>query len=338
MIEVQGDPTGQDRAAGRAIGSEPGMTGRERARHALAREPVDRPPFHLSFGAAGDKGLPPWARDWPIRAGVDVIEVRTDMTWPRLSLSPTAARAAPEKACEALLREAWPDPADAGLYRSLDRLGRTHPDRAFFYHVPGLFQMLELTLGFATFLAAVERAPATSGELMERFVSVAASIAGEACGRGALALILTEELMGTTTPRADLEQLDRWVFPFDRLLLEAPVREDIPVVAWCPRATALLWQRFTALGARLAAPVPGEREALGAFRTDGPARLGIYGALDSAGVIAHGSPEQIRCHVREMFEAADREGGLIFSASELPPQTPMGNLEALIDAIQDCRY
>jgi hypothetical protein len=314
------------------------MTGRERVRRALAFEEVDRPPFHLSFGGGGERDLPPWARDWPIRAGVDVIEVHPDVPWPRLPMPAGTARAAPERACEVILQEAWPDPADAGLYRSLNRLARTHPDRGLFYHLPGLFHVLEGTLGFETFLAAIERAPAVAGELMERIVAIAAEIAGEACGRGALALVLIEDLSGAAGPNADLEQLDRWIFPFDRLLVERPVHDGVPVVAWCPGATDALWGRFVSLGARLAGPLPGEREALAAFRSGWADRLGVYGGLDSTGVIARGTPEEIRRHVREMFAAAGPGSGLVFSAPDLPPQTPMGNLEALIDAIRDCRY
>jgi Uroporphyrinogen decarboxylase (URO-D) len=327
--------TGGD--SGHARGGRTGMTGRERARRALALQRADRPPFHLSFAAAGGE-LPPWAREWPIRAGVDVIEVRPDVSWPRLPLAPAAARAEPDRACEALLEQPWPDPAEPSLYRSLDRLARAHPDRALFYQVPGLFRMLEGSLGFETFLAAVERAPDVAGELMERLVSLAARIAGEACTRAVLAVLLIEELAGPEGPRAGLEQLDRWIFPFDRLLVEGPAHDNVSIIAWCPGATEALWRRFASIGARLAGPLPAEPAALAAFRNCWSERLGIYGALDSGGVIASGTPEQIRGHVKEVFAAAGPEGGLIFSAADLPPQTPMGNLEALIDAIQDCRY
>jgi uroporphyrinogen-III decarboxylase len=313
------------------------MTGRERTRRALALQRADRTPFHVSFAAAEGE-LPPWAREWPIRAGVDVIEVRPEVSWPRLPMAPAAARAAPDRACEELLEQPWPDSTEPGLYRSLDRLARAHPDRALFYRVPGLFQLLEGCLGFETFLATVERAPTLAGELMERLVALAASIATEGCVRGALVVLLVEELAGAGGPRAGLEQLDRWIFPFDRLLVEGAPRDSVSVIAWCPAATDPLWRRFASIGARLAGPLRPEPDALAAFRDNWRERLGIYGALDSGGVIAHGTPEAIRVHVQESFAAAGPEGGLIFSAADLPPHTPMGNLEALIEAIQDCRY
>jgi uroporphyrinogen-III decarboxylase len=307
-------------------------TPRQRVLRVLEGGNPDRPPLHLSFRASGDGTVPAWARDWPIRAGVDVIEVEIDAEWPAVG------RSIPD-CCRALLDAPWPDPSDPSLYRTLGRIARAHPDRALFLRTPGIFQQLDHSLGFHRFLKAVEQTPGLAGQVMERFVTHGATVMAEAVARGAIALLLVEPLAASDgVLRASLEELEQWVFPFDRLLLEGAVRDGAPLLVECPQAGEGLWEQFRGVGARLIGPVPPSTlEWLVEQRRGVWEELGLYGALDVT-VIARGTPDEIRDHVAAMFGLAGRRRSLIFSAADVPTTTPMGNLEALLEAVEACRY
>jgi hypothetical protein len=312
-----------------------GMGGRERARQALAFETPDRPPFQLSF-RAGPEGGGQWLADWPARAGADVIEVPWPAAWPRLPLSAEEARVAPDVACAALLADAWPDPLDPALYTGLRRAADRYPDRALFQRIPGLYDQVSAGLGWDVLLATWDRDAALVGALMERAVTLAATFAGEALRHGADALVLGESLQDAGNEPQMGEILERWVLPFDRLLLEGPAHSGAAIVAWCPGADELLWDRFVAMGARLIGPLSLAASSLARLRDRLPAPVGLYGSRETGPILGRGQPEAIRRHVREIVAAAGP--GLILAAPDLPPRTPMGALEAFLDAARECRY
>jgi uroporphyrinogen-III decarboxylase len=263
---------------------------------------------------------------------VDVIEVEIEAEWP-------VVKAGPDDACPALLDASWPDPADPSLYRTLERLARTHPDRGVFARVPGIFCQIERSLGFATFLQAVEKDSGFAGLIMERFVTLGATMVAEAVARGALALLLVEPLVTSSGDLATrMDHLEQWVFPFDQLLLGSVVREGVALVVECPRVHEGLWEWFRGLGARMIGPLrAADLQQLAENRGGRWKEPALYAALDS-NVIARGTPDEIREHVRATCALAGPNRGLLLSATDVPPGTPMGSLEALLEAVDDCRY
>jgi hypothetical protein len=311
-----------------------GLTGRERALRALAFETPDRPPLAVSF--QGEDGRGSWLAEWPARAGADVIEIPWPAAWPELPLLPEEALTAPAAACAALLEGDWPDPMELALYARLRRAAAAYPDRAHFQRVPGLYRQIAATLGWDLFLAAVAEDAGVVGALLERAVTLAATFAGEALRHGADALVLVEDLPGRDAPERTEEALERWVLPFDRLLLEGPAQAAAPIVAWCPAAHGASWGKLAALGARLLGPLPVTGDALARLREQWPARVGVYGARETGPVLARGRADAIRRHVDDVVAAAGP--GLILAAPDLPPRTPMGGLEAFLAAARESRY
>jgi hypothetical protein len=314
---------------------EGGTTGRERVLRALAFEAPDRPPLQLSFRSGEPGAGLSWLADWPARAGADVIELHCPAAWPRLPVP--AEDLDPAAACAALLEGDWPDPLDPALYAPLRRTAASYPDRALFQRLPGLHQQIADGIGWEVFLAAVAADPGVVGALLERAVTLSATLAGEALRHGADALILVEELPAGEVSGRRAEILERWVFPFDRLLLEGPSHAGAAIVAWCPGATGTLWERFIALGVRLLGPLPVSDGALAHLRGRWPRPVGIYGARETGPILARGPAEAIRRHVMEVAAAAGSTSGLILAAPDLPARTPMGSLEAFLAAVRECR-
>jgi uroporphyrinogen-III decarboxylase len=267
-----------------------------------------------------------------------VIEIPCPAAWPELPIAPEDASVAPAAACAALLEGDWPDPLDPALYGGLRRAAATYPDRALFQRLPGLHQQIASGIGWEVFLAAVAEDPDVVGALLERAVTLSATVAGEALRHGADALVMVEELPPGEVTGSTAEILERWVFPFDRLLLEGPSRAGAAIVAWCPGASGTLWERFIALGARLLGPLPLSGGTLSHFRARWPRRVGIYGARETGPILARGQAEAIRRHVADVAAAAGADAGLILAAPDLSPRTPMGGLESFIAAVRECRY
>jgi len=68
------------------------------------------------------------------------------------------------------------------------------------------------------------------------------------------------------------------------------------------------------------------------------ARLALIGGLDQNSVLEVGTPEQIRRHVHEMFEAYGGGGGYIMSPSDHFFHVPVENLKAYAQAAGECVY
>jgi len=66
--------------------------------------------------------------------------------------------------------------------------------------------------------------------------------------------------------------------------------------------------------------------------------VALIGGLDQNSVLEVSTPEQIRRHVREMFEVYGAGGGYIMSPSDLFFHVPVANLEAYAQAARECEY
>lgn len=65
--------------------------------------------------------------------------------------------------------------------------------------------------------------------------------------------------------------------------------------------------------------------------------LCFHGGLDIQGVLPHGTPAQVRQHVRQQILAAGDAGGYILcTAHNLQPDTPTENVLALFAAVEEC--
>jgi hypothetical protein len=290
--------------------------------------PGSRASLRLSVGIPKDHAAAAPFREWLLRAGVDILDFPDPASWPRRPRAEEDPAADPIAACTLLLDELWPDPLEPSLYADLKRTAHRYPDRALYQRIPGLYQQIQEALGWDRFRGAAESDPGAVWPLLERWVTRGATLAGEAVARGAAALILVEEMGGRERSPAEWELLDRWVFTFDRMLLEGPAGGGVPIIAWCPGGREAHWRRFLALGASALGPV-----RLGDLSPQGMGAF--YGLAETPALLAHGPPEAIRRHVEEAARAAGPEAHLILAVPEVPPRTPLGNLEGLIAAIRD---
>lgn len=75
---------------------------------------------------------------------------------------------------------------------------------------------------------------------------------------------------------------------------------------------------------------------LGRLRREFGRDLCFHGGIDIQGVLPHGTPADVRRHVREQIAAAGDEGGyIVCTAHNIQPDTPLGNVLALFEAYEE---
>jgi uroporphyrinogen decarboxylase len=67
-------------------------------------------------------------------------------------------------------------------------------------------------------------------------------------------------------------------------------------------------------------------------------KLMLYGGIDNCFIIPDGTVEDVRAHIRHLFETLGQTGGLIASSHDIPSHVPLENLDAMVEAIKACRY
>jgi uroporphyrinogen-III decarboxylase len=67
-------------------------------------------------------------------------------------------------------------------------------------------------------------------------------------------------------------------------------------------------------------------------------KLMVYGAMDNCFTIPQGSAEDVRRHVRELFDVLGKNGRFIASSHDIPSYAPMENIEAMVETIKSCVY
>lgn len=67
-------------------------------------------------------------------------------------------------------------------------------------------------------------------------------------------------------------------------------------------------------------------------------RLMVYGGMDNCFVIPDGTEDDIREHIAYLFETLGKNGRFIASSHDIPSKVPLGNIDAMAEAIKGCRY
>jgi len=67
-----------------------------------------------------------------------------------------------------------------------------------------------------------------------------------------------------------------------------------------------------------------------------PAQFPVLGNLDSVGQLRYGTPESVRENTLALLERCAGYGNFIISSGcDIPPQTPLTNIDAFFAAVRD---
>ena len=74
------------------------------------------------------------------------------------------------------------------------------------------------------------------------------------------------------------------------------------------------------------------------FMEEYASKLMIYGGIDNLFIIPNGTIDDVRAHIRYLFNTLGRNGRFIASSHDIPSYVPMANVDAMVDEIKKCRY
>ena len=321
------------------------MTSRDRVRAALEGRKPDRPPFNFWMDrdamARLDREL---GEDFRISYfGADVVEA-----FGAADIFPTArgeyyfdgktswmVRGRAERIEEALELPLC-DPADPAIYADIEAKRRKYPDKA-------IFTLVTVPLGLLNSLLLPEplmEAMALEGETVDRVLGRAWPVMKEVirrvCERDIDALYLAEDFCMNTGMMYSPAMVRRFHLDYLREAVDIARRAGKKVFYHTDGRVIEALPLLLELGVDGINPLEPRYNPPEEFLRASEGRLALYGGMDNARILPDGTPEEIREHVRRVYEAF-APTGLIFSSHDIPGHVPFENLCAMADAIKAIR-
>jgi uroporphyrinogen decarboxylase len=194
----------------------------------------------------------------------------------------------------------------------------------------GPFSLAGRIFGVSEALEATALEPETVLALLEKVVDFQIAYARAFRETGIAGVIVAEPAAGLLSPAA----LGRFSAPFVKRIVEVAQTQDFTIVLHNCGAKLIHLDKVLESGAGIyhfGAPM----DIIAALeRVAGRVILG--GNLDPSAVFHGGTPESVRTHTLALLEATkDHKNYFISSGCDIPPGTPLANLEAFYKATAD---
>jgi uroporphyrinogen-III decarboxylase len=277
--------------------------------------------------------------------GVDVIEAFASIHWwPTLSAktiqdSKTTWLVEPMVHC---ISEAvdlpLPDATDESIYQDIRFKRATHPDKAIFAMLLAPLDILmPLRLMESLYIELYEKADEIHA-ILRRLEPVLVECARRMCALDIDVLYLAADVCSRDGAMVSPKQLREFHFDYLKKVIDVAHEAGKKVFYHTDgRVTDILdlLIEYEIDGMNPLEPRLNDAREF-ARRTGG--KLMVYGGLDNCNIIPNGTTEQVRTHVEKQFRALGENGGLIFSTHDIPSYCPEENLDAMAEAIRNCRY
>ncbi|NLX03881.1 MAG: hypothetical protein GXY33_01925 [Phycisphaerae bacterium] len=322
------------------------MDSKTRVLTALARQKPDRPPFNfwmdrrLMAGYEQRHGH----RHWRVTAcGADVIETFHGLGFPS---GPTVARDGTEWHTGPLFDD-WaqadelpmPDPHDENVYGLMQADLREFPDTAVFLDVGTAWGIIAGMRTYERIYMDMLDHPDELRRLARRINDALKVVVDRACRIGVTAIYLMEDLATTRSLSFSPEMIREFCLDDAAELVAIAHSHNRPVLFHSDGCVRDLVPMLADMGVAAVNPLQPHLNDLSAFKRDFGHRLAVYGGLDNCYTIPDGTADDVRQHVRDVFETLGRpDGGLIFSTHDIPLGTSDENVQAMIETIRRCRY
>lgn len=349
------------------------MRSKERVLRALAHEEPDRVPRNYSANPGIDArlkahfGLSPQDNDQLRRVlGVDLAGVHAPYVGPKLHEDPPDRRAdnwgvrtryvAHDTGgywdfCDFPLRHAtveeavaWPMPSpDENDYSRVRAQAQQERERCVFVGMSGLGCIInrigkwrgmdqilvDLLVDDPVARVLIERKQRIELEIVEREL--------EAC-RGFVDLLwMGEDLSTQMGPMISLDLYRQRIRPWHERFVKLTKAHDLPVIFHSCGACSWLFEDFIEMGIDAVQTLQPEAHGMapGRLKTTFGDRLAFHGCIPTGGVMADGTPEEVREVCRRTLEIMMPGGGYCFAPSHmLQDNTPLENALAMYGAAE----
>lgn len=231
-----------------------------------------------------------------------------------------------------------PDPQDPKIYSQIVENRQNHPDKALW-----MLQItpLDVLLGIAgmetVFLELYEQE-----EVIERFLHRVSDFLQQVIRRGAAmdidAVYLMGDICSSKGQMISNDALRRFCFAPIRPLIDIAHQAGRKVLYHTDGYVMDILPLVIEAGIDMINPLQYNLHDIEAFAREYGDRLMVYGAMDNCFILPDGSEQEIRQHIRRLFEVLGRRGRYIASSHDIPATAPLSHLDIMVDELQRCRY
>lgn len=322
------------------------LTSRERVQRVLRGEIPDRVPFN--FWMDRDKMAEYdqlWGSDFRLtHYGVDVIEAFVGLSWwagVPVETVDDGKTVWQTKPMLGSIQEAvdlpMPDPTDPNVYADIEAKRAQNPDKAIFALMLApldILHPLRLADGYMDLIDY----PDVVHQILGRAKPILIEAARRTCALDIDVLYLAGDFCGRDGALVSPRHLREFLFDYLREIIDIAHESGKKVFYHSDGYVLDILNLCIEYGFDGCNPVEPRYNAAEEFvsRTDG--KLVLYGGLDNCNIIPDGTVDEVREHVRSQFDILGANGRVILSTHDIPSHCPRANLDAMVEAIKECRY
>ena len=151
-------------------------------------------------------------------------------------------------------------------------------------------------------------------------------------------LYVAGDISSSKGPMLSEDMLRRFCFEPLKPIIKAAKSVDLPVFFHTDGRMDGLFDLFVEYGIDGINPLQPHLNDIPRFKRKYGDKLKLYGGIDNCFAIPDGSAEDVRRHIRELFETMGKDGGLIASSHDIPHYVPRENIDTMADELKKCVY
>ncbi len=205
----------------------------------------------------------------------------------------------------------------------------------------GTFEQGHALMGMEPLLAAMYTNPALVHALFDRISEVKARMAAAYVEAGVDILFIGDDIgiqSGPVMPPALWREF--LIPPLKKIIARArAVRRDIPIAYHSCGGVAFAVDGLIDAGITILQSVQPEANDTARLKRDHGDRLAFWGGVGSQSTMSHGSTRDVKDEIKRLMETLGRGGGYICSPAHfIEPESPLENLDAFMEAIEEYGY
>ena len=323
------------------------MTSRERVQKVLHGKQPDRVPFNFwmdrdAMAAYDEK----WGTDFRLtHYGADVVEAFVVLDWwPGFERkmqhdSKTSWQVEPMvDSLEKALDIPMPDPTDTDVYKDIKAKRSMYPDKAILAMLTTPLDILQPLRMAENLFTDLYDHPEIIHELLGKAKPVLTEAARRACELDIDVLYMAGDICGRNGALISPKSLREFHFDYVKDAVNAAHDAGKKVFYHSDGYVLDIVDIYVEYGIDGCNPVEPRYNDANEFVKRSGGKLILYGGLDNCSAIPDGTPETVKAHVRNQFDALGKDGRLIFSSHDIPSHCPEENLDAMVEEINACKY
>jgi uroporphyrinogen decarboxylase len=245
----------------------------------------------------------------------------------------------PAESIVQLKNSPMPDADDPACYACIKADRKKYPDKALFALVPTPLEILFGQVGMEQLFYDIADYDDLMDEILEDISQTQLKAVDHIADCDMDVLYLAGDICSTKSELLSCDMLRRFCFePLHKLVKRAHQR-GLKVFFHTDGHVMNILPLFVEFG--IDGINPFQVSAGNSFETlrdEYGGKLMLYGGIDNCFIIPGGTVEDVRAHIRHLFETLGQTGGLIASSHDIPSHVPLENLDAMVEAIKACRY